>query len=79
MLPSLDEVIVYHAFVAPVDVTSLQVTPASDDVQMFPDSATAASLVPSLELAMPRHFFADPTVVSSVHVAPESVDLQIFP
>jgi len=58
-----------HFFVLPTEVSSVQVAPESAEVQMFPPSATAASLVPSLEEVMLCQSFVLPTEVRSVQVA----------
>ena len=47
-----------------------------DEVQMFPPTTTAASLVPSLEEVMPNHSCE---VARETQVAPESVEVQMFP
>ena len=57
LVPSLEEVMSYQLFVAPADVSSVQVAPESVEVHMFPPSTTAASLVPSLEEVMPSQAF----------------------
>jgi len=36
LVPSLEEVMLYQLFVAPTDVSSVQVAPESEEVQMFP-------------------------------------------
>ena len=36
LLPSLDDVMEYHAFVLPTEVSSVHVAPESVEVQMFP-------------------------------------------
>ena len=69
----------YHFFVLPTEVSSVHVAPEFVEVQMFPPSTQAASLVPSLDDVMENHFFVLPTEVSSFHVAPESVEVQMFP
>ena len=53
LVPSLDEVMAFHSFVLPGEaVFSVHVAPESVEVQMFPPSTTAASLVPSRERAL---------------------------
>ena len=56
VVPSLDEVMEYQAFVLPGDaVFSVHVAPEFVEVQMFPPElqiTTAASLVPSLDEVM---------------------------
>merc|ERR1719183_1323032 len=78
LVPSLEEVMSTHWFVAPTDVSSVQVAPESVEVQMFSPLATAASLVPSLEEVMPYQSFVAVDVIS-VQVAPESLEVQMFP
>jgi len=68
LVPSLDEVMEYHCFPLPVEVTSVHVAPESVEVQMFPDETTAASFVPSLDEVMEYQALVLPTEVSSVHV-----------
>ena len=36
LVPSLEDVMPYHLFVLPMDVTSVHVAPESVEVQMFP-------------------------------------------
>ena len=52
----------------PTEVSSVHVAPELVDVQMFPSSTTAASLVPSLEDVMYLHNFVLPVDVTSVQV-----------
>ena len=77
-VPSDDEVIAFHFFVSPIDVSSLQFTPESIDFQMFPSSTTATNFVPSDDEVMSIHFLVAPTEESSIQVTPESVDVQMF-
>ena len=73
MVPSLDDVIPFHCCGLALDV---HVSPESVDVQMFPPSAVAASLVPSLDDVIALQFCG---LALDVHVSPESVDVQMFP
>ena len=68
MVPSLDDAMPAQFCVLPVVATSVQVEPELAEVQMFPLSATAASLVPSLEDVMPLHSFVLPVVANSVQL-----------
>ena len=79
MVPSLDEVIERQYLPLPVEVSSVHVAPESVEVQMFPTSTVAASLVPSLDEVMDCQLLPLPVEVFSVHVAPESVEVQMFP
>jgi len=88
-LPSDDEAIEIQLLPVPVDVSSVQVTPESVDVQMLPPvvaggfeeggAATAASFVPSDDEAIDLQFLTDPVDVFSVQVTPESFDVQMLP
>ena len=78
MVPSLEDVIPLHCFATPVEVTSVQVAPESNEVHIFPGlKSTAASLVKSSEDVILIQFFAAPVEVTSVQVAPSKI--QIFP
>ena len=66
-----------HLFPDVSVVEGTQVTPESDDVQIDPPHAPAASLVPSAEEVMDIHEFPDVSVVEGTQVAPESDDIQI--
>ena len=59
--------------------SSVQATPESSDLQMFPFRTTAASLVPSLEEVIETQDCVALAQVFSVQVSPESTDLQMFP
>ena len=78
--PSLVEVIPRHRFVLPTEVSSVQVTPESEEVQTFPLSTTAAILVQSLEQMMLSHDCSpgELTVLIAAQLAPESTEAQIF-
>ena len=62
-----------------VGLTSVQVSPESVDVQMFPLVTTAANLVPSLDDVMSYQYCGLSDGLTSVQVSPESVDVQMFP
>jgi hypothetical protein len=79
LVPSLDEVMPFHCFAIPVEVTSFQLAPESAEVQRFPLATTAASLVPSLEDVMSYQYCVLPTEVSLFQLAPELVEVQMFP
>jgi hypothetical protein len=79
-VPSLEDVMLRKFPKFPKGLLrSVQVAPESIEVQAFPPSTTAASLVPSLEEAMPHQRFALPSGLRSVQVAPESIEVQMFP
>ena len=82
LVPSLDDVTPFQSFLLPTDVSLVQLTPESVDIQMSPETySTAHSLVPSLDEVTLRHFFKGvcDTDVSWIQVLPESVDLQMCP
>ena len=58
-------------------MTLFQVSPESEEVQIFPIETQAASLVPSLEEVTLCQFKLPD--VFSVQVVPESADLQMVP
>ena len=68
-VPSAEEAIPDQLFVAPMEVTSVQVAPLLLEVHMLPLYTVAASFVPSAEDVIPTQFFVAPTEVSSVQVA----------
>ena len=72
MVPSLDDVMLYQPCGLALDV---HVSPESQDVQMFPLSTVAASLVPSLDDVIPLQSCV---IALDVHVSPESVEVQMF-
>ena len=72
MVPSLDDVMDLQFCGLAMDV---HVSPESVDVQMFPSSAVAASLVPSLDDVINAQFFV---LALDVQVSPESVDVQML-
>ena len=59
----------YQSLPLPTLLSSVQVAPESEDVQMFPPSITAATLVPSEEDVMEDQALLLPTLLSSVQVA----------
>ena len=67
-VPSADEVIAPQAFQDPTEVSSVHVSPESDDLQMLPKKTAAASFVPSDDEVIAFQFLADPKKVSSVQV-----------
>ena len=67
-MPSLEEVIPAQLSSITPGLRSVQVTPESVEVHMFPSQATAASLVPSLEDVMLAQFFVLPPGLRSVQV-----------
>ena len=75
-VPSAEEVIAYHLFVAP---TVVQVAPLLLEVHMLPSYTAAASFVPSSEEVIPYHCFVAPTEVSFVQVAPLSLEVHMLP
>jgi hypothetical protein len=65
-VPSAEEVISSHFFVAPTEV---QFAPLLLEVHMLPPYTLAASFVPSAEEVIPRQFFFAPVFVTSVQFA----------
>ena len=78
-VPSADEVIPRQFFVAPTEISSVQVAPLSPEVQILPPFAIAASFVPSAEDVIFLQACVAPTEVSSVQLAPLSVEVHILP
>ena len=68
-LPSLDDAICVQPCVLPTDVSSVQVSPESVDVQMVPSQTVAASLVPSFDDVINVHVCV---LALDVHVSPGS-------
>ena len=81
LVPSLEDVMSFHSFALPTEVSSLQFTPESVEVQSFPSFTWAASLVPSLEEVMPRQsnsVVVPDVAVAWLQVAPESWEYQMY-
>ena len=82
MVPSLDDVMPIHTCPAyTYKYVDVHVSPESVDVQMFPPSTVAASLVPSLDIVMPTHCFVlavNLAVNILYQYAPESADPQML-
>ena len=71
LVPSADEVKNRQPFVAPVEVTSVQVAPLLLDVHMLPTHTPAAKWVPSADEVIPRQLFVPSPTTRSVQGAAE--------